>query len=723
MIESVVTLLVLGDRQVSVRFECGDALVTETTALPSDEVHADLMAQLRSERPSSSALRLLSLALGEILYAGEVGDAIRSTYQDAHEGCILLACDSRLTHWPWELSRDPETETCPALDEVSIIRLLGAPSSMNRQGDISRRAVLVVPEDVGGGHLTTLQAATRPLGRKLEIDVFPSEPATGPGLRRTLGSGAVFVHFEATTTATALNLDDGPVPADRLGLGAGTYLVVLGGTDPTSSIAPSLRTLGCTVVVALQAALDPVAAAAFSRELYRALAAGVSVAEAVRRCRKVLLRFGGSEGAAWAAPIVFSAPAHFGQAVPALQPFPPPAILHEQRDPGSVLSAFQALESGGGLVLEAQEPKTPQRPVDGPIISAPIFIHDTIRAIREGQHSQDLSSRIGALRELGGNLSLDASHLEDLSPAERTTRLADHLVAALARPDYGLVVPGEAGSLAGRVEDISERAGLDGAAVMSLAMALLGAPVVALDLRDDPSSSPAALARDLCRAVFDRLVVVHRADEPERLLSGPIEGGASGALLETANLNWRRAEVDPFGPDATQTDARMKVVLPRSDGSFSVHEGAWLLVHTSSLLEGQLPALLDALESRVLSGRTGPHHRPYWARLPRDFRVILLGRIPEAFKGRVPTIRLASSDLGNPTLAASCVASAQAELAAPTTPAEATRRARIVDALLEPGRLGGTSSTTRTRVALAAFSSGLPADEAVQLALASLVPA
>lgn len=638
MAEVSVTILSAAEDRFSVRFEADGGPATVEVPAPAAELIGDLVAQLRSPRMAGAAARHLSDTLGRVLFAGEVGEALRTLLRDDPEPMIFLATDARLAEWPWELARDPESGASPAMEASAFVRESGGPVA---HATTARRAVLVVPGEHAAARVATLQAATRPLGRKLGVDVFALEPVTGPSLRRTLGRGALFVHIETRLLGEALALDDGHVPVDRLGLDGDTWLVVLGGPEPTPALHTRLRGQGIPLVVGQSTPLEPAAAAALDRELYRALAAGESLAAAVRRARRALVRFGGAEGHAWAAPVLWSAPAVRGDISPAITPFPPPRAVAAPRDPGATLLDFQTLRMAGPTA-------PPPGPHPGSVVpreavvgaggrlgtmpmASPAFVHETIRALREGRSGPELTARVEAMRALGGATALAAedAELAELDPADRTRRLTDRLVAAVSRPDAELSSPPDLGA---RLATVSKTTGVAVDRVGLIAAALLAGRGLVLT-GGEPGQRWQVLSR-VADEVFDTAAVLVRGGPADRFMGGPVESGFGGHLYEAVVLNWRRDELDPYRTDAPAPVSRVPVVGDVGAG-YRIFRGCWPLVPVElGFAPGVLGELALALVSGAIVGVAGG--RLFRVVLPADFRVLISADDADALVGVLP---------------------------------------------------------------------------------------
>ena len=303
MSEISLTLARVADDRLRVRCEREGHTVAAEAAVPPGDRLGDLLQQTKGGHPPPAAFRALGRELGAMLFAGDPGALARDAFRDDPETVVLLQAEESLAVWPWELAHDAELDRAPVADGAAMLRVGGPPVPAPHP---ATRGVLVVPESLGRAWLTALQAATRHVARKAGIDIVAVDPATGPNLRRTLARGAALMHLQAPLVDGRAVLDDGVVALEQVGVGPDTWLVVLGGGDPAPELGQRLRTRGVPIVLARQIALRPNESAALDRELYRALAGGASLADAVRRARNALQR--NNDGFSWAAPILWTAP-------------------------------------------------------------------------------------------------------------------------------------------------------------------------------------------------------------------------------------------------------------------------------------------------------------------------------------------------------------------------------------------------------------------------------
>ncbi len=590
-----------------------------TTPIPSPELIDDLLRPVRAGHGSASRLGHL---LGEILFAGEVGGLLRGALAKG-EPVVLLSTDDVRADWPWELASDPETGARPAIDGGGMARIGGRPWS---GPGILPRGVMAIPTLAGGPRRDAVTASTRRLVRKTQLDIFPADPVTGPGLRRILEHGAVLVHVEGVGPGARILLDDGPVPADRLGVDNRCWLVVLGGTETNLDSGRRLREAGAAMVLAHQVELRPHQTAAIDRELYRALAEGAPVIEALARVRQALATTEGDKSGAWAAPVLWTAP---GDDNPVAMAFPPPMT----RSPAAV-----GLD--GASPSPAQLPYPDLAGPPGHPIPAPIFVHETLRRLQAGDDgSRD--GRAATMRALAGQLTADPADLRSGAGA-----LTDKLIDAISRPDAPLERPE---GFAEREARVAEQSAVRLETVRQAAHALLVSPVVCLVA--PAGGGGLRLARLLAETLFDRHPQIMRGPYSGPLLGGPRrgEGGvltAGGWLYRTAALNWRRDELDPLRPDQPRPRSRIPLVAERPDGrGHAIRRGGWLVVTDGERFEAdRLSRAASAVEDGALTG-LNPDGALFRLPVPGDFRLIVVAEHPlVALPPTVPQIRVERTD-------------------------------------------------------------------------------
>lgn len=608
---------------------------------PGEEIFGELDGQVRLRDAPLAAAREMSALLGRLLFGGDAGAVLREALSTDPEASITLTGSTELLTLPWELARDPETGHAPVMDGAALVRVCGEPPVVD---GAPRRGLLAIPSSTGAGRLQALTAVTRQLARKASVDVFPSDPVTGLGLRRGLSTGALFLHFTGAIRDGAMLLDDGKVPLERTGLGEKSWLVVALGVRPCPEAGLTIRRLGAPLVVVSQRELAPNEIGAFNQMFYKALAGGASMADAMRAGRARLLKASGAESFAWAAPALWSAPGNAGVDV-ALEPFPPPPRVFTQQEsltPEATRPAIIPAPSAPVSWHAEARHRAPGRP-----IPAPTFIHDTLRQIQDATMygaptTPDLDARVEAMRALGtGTPSLpDAA---GLSPAERTARLADHLVDAIGAPDAALTPPAD---LRHRASTLADELGVDADSVVRAAYALLAHRAVAIT--GSSHDQRGAVARAIAEMIFERhpldadasapIVGLHRSSDHSEAPT------LSGWGWHALSAQWRRDEMDPLSPGQPDPHTRIPTVVQSSGASprYDVRRGVWAVVSTlpsaSAERRGAIYSLLR--QSALLEELDG--HR---IRVPvsRDFRVIFTCSTPPAdLPADVPVVRLAS---------------------------------------------------------------------------------
>lgn len=599
-----------------VRCTLHDHAAEATPTLPDAETINDLLSQARAG--SQAAASVLAEVLGALLYRDGPGAILRASTGSV----VLLEAEDDLAAWPWELALDPTTGRCPVAQGMELVRTGGPAAAPGPRG--VPRAILVVPRVAGPARLEALVAATHPLARKAHLEVFPADPATGPALRRQLSLGAALVHLEGLVGEDRVELDDGRVPLDRLGLEGSTWLAVMGGLEAAPTAAYSLRRQGVQVVLGRQLDLEPHAAASADREFYRVLASGADPVEAVRRARLALVSACGLESFRWAAPVLWSAVAEDG-ALPARVPFPPPvpAALLEAEPAPSRSTATEITRAVLTLPIETPPP-----------VPAPVFVRDTVRLLQAGIDPVDpeVEDRVATLRNLGAGLDLDPTPPPTLAPEQRTTWLADRLVDAVGRADLPLLAPAD---LDARVRRGAAEAGAAELAVRRLSTALVAARA-ALVLGDGGR----ALAEVTAQRVFGFQTTHVACGRDTALVGGPAGDNpheGDGWLYRSIALNWRRDELDPRRPLEPRPRTRMRLVSRTVQG-WEIHLGTWLvLTGVERIPPGTLAGLLAALEDGALTGFDAGGHA-FRLAVPSDYRVLLVGAMPAELPAWVPVI-------------------------------------------------------------------------------------
>ncbi|MCB9522286.1 MAG: hypothetical protein H6702_02770 [Myxococcales bacterium] len=654
-----VTLLARAAGQLEIRLEDGGPPMVCQTPEPDLELLEDLHGQVASGQAPPAAVGAMADLLGRLLFAGEAGEALREALDQDPERLILLATDDQHARWPWELARDPITGHQPVLDGAGLVRVGGAPVTERTYGP---RAVLVVPGQRGQARLDALESATRHVARKNGIEVFPADPPTGPGVRRQLALGATVVHLDADSRGGTVDLDDGAVPVERLGLDEGTWLVVLGGAETTKDAAMALREAGVPLVLGRQMELKPHETGAIDRELYRALATGASAVDATRRVRRALARLAGRSDGRWAGLTLWAAPPIPGEACEATRAFPPPQHTAGAVDLGTT-----------GRSAEAPAP-VPVRPGGVPMPAA-AFVRQTIRQLRDAPPDQvdsELAGRAAALRLLGSQLA-ETTEADGLAADQRVAHLADRFVAGLGRADLPLQAPAD---LSDRLEAACGQACLSATDLSRAAHGVLAGAAVQLVGAD--GADPLEAAQALCEGGFGYWLQWAEPDAGTPLVGGP---AGPGWLVALARMAWRRDELDVEHPEQPPARTRMPLVVRRRAG-WAHFPGGWLVVDTRRWPLAEIERALRAVEAGAVS-TLGEDGRPWRLPLPADLRLLLVGD-RSAWPG-VPRFRVRPGTL--PSEVARALRVAEGRLGPAEDPGMTTARHTVAEQVVATLRL------------------------------------
>lgn len=314
-----------------------------------------LLAKTRGRWPGAGSLRTTGVALGQRLFEALFPDPIRELYDrnlgraesSAHRGVrIRLELNpdhrqlARLSSLPWELlCRPPKDrflglrrlgpivrsldaqrpiEALPLSPPLRVLVVISSPSDLAPLSlERERHEIEAAWRDHPAVKVTCLERATLETLREVllreDFHVLhfmghgDLDPATGAGVlffeardRRRLAISATALADELEDFARTLRLavinacHSAHSCADQAGRSA----------DVSTGVATGLVAGGLTSVVAMQFAVTDLAALAFSRTLYRRLAAGDPIDTAVTEGRRTLVRMD-PESLEWATPVLF----------------------------------------------------------------------------------------------------------------------------------------------------------------------------------------------------------------------------------------------------------------------------------------------------------------------------------------------------------------------------------------------------------------------------------
>jgi len=268
------------------------------------------------------------LDLGRRLFAAVFRDGIRAFWATCRERARqsgralrlrLILQDAELWNWPWEIFADPDGDLLVTSPDISVVRYLEVPRRVPTVKIKPPIRVLIAMSDPRGvprldheRELAILKSLLTTRKRHQRWEVEELKQATLSELEQAIEKPFHILHFighgaldRETWEGILLFEREGRRP-DRVSGGdlarivserSSIALVVLnaceGGRaprdDPFAGVAQSLIRGGIPAVVAMQFKVADEASIAFSRALYKSLAKGASLDEAVHKGRRALI--------------------------------------------------------------------------------------------------------------------------------------------------------------------------------------------------------------------------------------------------------------------------------------------------------------------------------------------------------------------------------------------------------------------------------------------------
>lgn len=334
----------------------GDRFKVEVTQSPMDRMRtaeevaypsgmARLLRGLERKHISIEQLKGLGQALAESLLPPTVRHMLSQSLArlGAGEGLRLrlVLDDARVANLPWEYVYWSHTGEADGLDgflaldpRLSLVRheaMPVAPAPLRAGWPLRLVVGLAAPRDLPALDLeaerTLIEEA---LGGVHGVEVICVDHLTVPRLEAACQNAHIF-HFaghanfvwdrEEREGVGLVYLEDDygerlPLPVHHLALtlrAAGVRLAVLGGCETGrrdgvniwTGVAPALMRVGIPAAVAMQYTVYDEAAVAFARRFYQALAAGLSLDEAVVAGRLAMLNQGAPGDVEWGVPVLY----------------------------------------------------------------------------------------------------------------------------------------------------------------------------------------------------------------------------------------------------------------------------------------------------------------------------------------------------------------------------------------------------------------------------------
>lgn len=612
-----------------------------------------LSEQARGAGATPAALRAVGLSLGEVLFAGEVGELLRALMASAPAGeapqepalpalTLALSAEGALADLPWELALEPRGGAGWVARGRELLRVAGAPARGERL--LNEGLVLAAGEAF---RVSALKAATAQLRRRFHTRIEAVE--TQAALAAAVGRGRpLLCHVYALDRLGRVALDGEPAPLGASPVAVRAYLLNL---SPASrpSAPREAREAGAEVVFGRQRELSVKASAGADRALYQALGAGFAPLAALAWAREALREEG--EAAAAALTLTAAPPAAGGGwgGAPALAPFPPPALSAHTAHAAAAAPQAEPLGGGEGLQL-AQRP--PAAAPLSPPSRVPEFVHATIRLIQQTQRGAgdaerlDLALRTGVMRQLSA-LAKRRGVPEPVGAAlTRSEVLTEQLIAAARFPDAPLALPPRWLSAA---EGLARAVGARPEVLAQAAQALVVSP--ALWVWGGDARSRLRVARGLCELVFSAYpleVYGGRPLHPTLLSDAASEASAAnGGLWEAAQLSWAQGALAPFDLSAARPAARSGVVAfhPAAE-SWQLYSRVWLVVDQAHRADpDDRYRVSRALREGVARGYSDSG-RPAQLHLPQDLRVLYLSDEPPEGRGGEVSLELRAEPSG-----------------------------------------------------------------------------
>jgi formylglycine-generating enzyme required for sulfatase activity len=280
--------------------------------------------------------------LGRRLFAAVFRDGIRALWAASRElarrsgkglRLRLILQENELWSWPWELLADPDGDLLITAPDISIVRYPEVPERVAALKVKSPIRVLVAVSDPQGTprlgyaeELESLRSLLRVRKRRRRWKLELLEHATLSGLEQVLEKSFHILHFIGhgaldRITGEGVLLFETKDGRPDLVLGSDLAAILKGRSrialvvlntceggraprdDPFAGVAQSLIRGGIPSVVAMQSKVADEASIVFSRVVYKNLAQGASLDEAVYKGRRALIaeRFGFE----WANPVLY----------------------------------------------------------------------------------------------------------------------------------------------------------------------------------------------------------------------------------------------------------------------------------------------------------------------------------------------------------------------------------------------------------------------------------
>lgn len=571
--------------------------------------------------PRSDNAARLGLQLGQTFGVGDLAQALNEATDRVESTCLYLDLPTEVAHYPWELAVLRSQDEPLALK----IPLLRNHKSDTHLGVYLNQCVLVSPHCQGTVRDRTLYSSTRRLARKESVEVMELDPPSSASLRRILKNGVLAIHFQGVNE-DLITLDDGVFKLGDLGFSQNAWLVNLGGTAASFAGAQELMDRGVAQTLWRSFDVFPRSQAIFERSFYHALADGDAIATAVFRARNSVAQ---SDPAQRYQAASYALTVKGDEKRVATESFPPSQVKQIE-----TLNLNESL-----LIDQLRQPLQNLREVPSHPVPLSVFVDESIHVLRGQLESPVLrESRKAALKRLAIR---HTTQKPEVSLPSDPTALRTFLEDLVGVEDQGLNAPQNRGDA---INELADHLGLDASSIAGLVHLLRTHHMIRLDAEDFEQAR--LLVRGLAESIYGFCPRFFAHDSRETFFDGPVirrDGSyhPGGGFSRTLSSHWRRDETAALQPDLPRPATRLPS-LGRVGQGWHIFKGSWVVIETAASWRlDEEETIARAIQNRVFEG-LNEMGRPFRLAVPRDFRVIFLGR--SATKTSCASIRTVNLD-------------------------------------------------------------------------------
>ena len=285
---------------------------------------------------------------------------------------------------------------------------------------------------------------------------------------------------------------------------------------------------------------------------------------------------------------------------------------------------IENLNLNDGLLLDQlRQPLQNLREVPSHPVPLSVFVDESIHVLRGQLETAVLrESRKAALKRLA--IRHTAQKHEAALPSDPTA-LRTFLEDLVGVEDQELNAAHNRGDA---INELAEHLGVSAPAVGGLVHLLRTHRMIRFNTEDFEQAR--SLVRGLAESIYGYCPRFFAHEARETFFDGPVirrDGSyhPGGALSRTLASHWRRDETAALQPDLPRPSTRLPS-LGRVGQGWHIFKGSWIIIETAANWSlDQEETIARAIQSRVFEG-LNEMGRPFRLAVPRDFRVIFLGR-------------------------------------------------------------------------------------------------